>query len=516
MKSNQTVMLMILDGWGYRSESSCNAIAQAKTPFLDYLFKTYPHTLLKCSGNAVGLPDGVMGNSEVGHLNIGAGRVVLQDMMRIDAAIKDNSLQNNPTFTELISNIKQSGGRLHLMGLLSDGAVHSHINHLFALILMAKSQHIPVRIHPIMDGRDTPPDSGLSYLNQLAQFIEKHNWGQIASICGRFYAMDRDKRWERIARAYDMYTSVQERTESDAIQAIQKSYDHGETDEFVLPTCMNSSNGPDDNILKDGDGVLFFNFRADRAREITAALTQDGFDFFERKCRPKLVGYVCMTQYDSHLDLPVAFPPIQLKHIFGQVISRAGYRQLRIAETEKYAHVTYFFNGGEELAFENEDRKLIPSPREVETYDQKPEMSAGQVSQAVQEALSSKAYDVIVLNFANLDMVGHTGIMDAAIKAVETVDACVKDVVEKLLSMGGFALITADHGNAELMCDTNGKPLTAHTTLPVPLVLVKKDICATLRSDGVIGDIAPTLLQLMGIDQPKEMTGKSLLNRNQT
>jgi 2,3-bisphosphoglycerate-independent phosphoglycerate mutase len=511
MKSNQTVMLIILDGWGYRQESSCNAIAQAKTPYLDHLFKTYSHTLLKCSGYAVGLPDGVMGNSEVGHLNIGAGRVVFQDMLRIDAAIENNTLQTNPAFTELIAKLKQTGGRMHLMGLLSDGAVHSHINHLFALILIAKSHDIPVRIHAIMDGRDTPPDSGLSYLKQLDKFINENNWGQIATICGRFYAMDRDKRWERITRAYNMYTSVPEQTEPDAITAIQKSYAHGETDEFVLPTCLDSANGPDDNILKDNDGVIFFNFRADRAREITSALTQEQFDFFERKQRPALAGFVCMTQYDSHLDLPVAFPPIQLKQIFGQIISQAGYRQLRIAETEKYAHVTYFFNGGEEVAFENEDRKLIPSPREVETYDQKPEMSAREVAQAVQDALSSKTYDVIVLNFANLDMVGHTGIMDAAIKAVETVDSCVKEVVEKLLSMGGFALITADHGNAELMCDQNGKPHTAHTTLPVPLILVKNDKAYKLRSDGVIGDIAPTLLALMGIEKPEEMTGTSLL-----
>jgi len=511
MKSNQTVMLMILDGWGYRSESSYNAIAQAKTPYLDHLFNTYPHTLVKCSGKAVGLPEGVMGNSEVGHLNIGAGRVVLQDMLRIDAAIEDNTLQANLAFTELEAKLKQTGGRLHLMGLLSDGAVHSHIEHLFALILMAKSQDIPVRIHAIMDGRDTPPDSGLSYLKQLDSFIKQEKWGQISSICGRFYAMDRDKRWERIARAYAMYTSVQAPLENDVINAIQKSYAHGETDEFVLPTGIDSANGPDDNILKDGDGVIFFNFRADRAREITAALTQDQFDFFERTHRPKLAGYVCMTQYDSSLNLPVAFPPIKLNQIFAQVISQAGYRQLRIAETEKYAHVTYFFNGGEEVAFKNEDRKLIPSPREVETYDQKPEMSAKEVSQVAQDALSSEAYDVIILNFANLDMVGHTGIIDAAIKAVETVDSCVKEVVEKLLSMDGFALITADHGNAELMGDQNGKPHTAHTTLPVPLILVKKGTDIKFRSDGVIGDIAPTILEMMHIEKPEEMTGASLI-----
>jgi 2,3-bisphosphoglycerate-independent phosphoglycerate mutase len=513
MKSKQTAMLIILDGWGYRQESKCNAIAQANTPYLDYLFKTYPHTLLKCSGNAVGLPDGVMGNSEVGHLNIGAGRVVLQDMLRIDAAIEKNTLQTNTAFTELISKIKQTGGRLHLMGLLSDGAVHSHINHLFALILMAKSHEISVRIHAIMDGRDTPPDSGLLYLNKLKTFIDQNKWGQIASICGRFYAMDRDKRWDRISRAYDMYTDVQKNRVSDPVEAIKQSYDQGKTDEFVLPTSMNSSNSPDDNILKDGDGVIFFNFRADRAREITAALTQDQFDFFERNHQPKLAGYVCMTQYDSHLDLPVAFPPIQLKQIFGEIISKAGYHQLRIAETEKYAHVTYFFNGGEETAFENEDRKLIPSPREVETYDQKPEMSAIEVAQAVQEALSSEKYDVIILNFANLDMVGHTGIMDAAIKAAETVDSCVKEVIEKLLSMGGYALITADHGNAERMCDQNGKPHTAHTTLPVPLIMVKKDVDVTFRADGVIGDIAPTLLELIGIEQPEEMSGASLFKK---
>jgi len=511
MKNKQTVMLIILDGWGYRQESSCNAVAQAKTPYLDYLFETYPHTLLKCSGHAVGLPDGVMGNSEVGHLNIGAGRVVLQDMLRIDAAIEKNTLQTLSAFTELISKIKHTGGRMHLMGLLSDGAVHSHINHLFALIRMAKSHNIPVRVHAIMDGRDTPPDSGLSYLNQLCAFIDKNKWGQVASICGRFYAMDRDKRWDRISRAYDMYTNVQQHRQSDPIDAIKDSYRHGKTDEFVLPTCMDSANGPDDNILQDGDGVIFFNFRADRAREITAALTQDQFDAFERKNQPKLAGYVCMTQYDSHLNLPVAFPPIQLKKIFGEVISKAGYRQLRIAETEKYAHVTYFFNGGEEAAFENEDRKLIPSPREVETYDQKPEMSAKAVAQAVQEAISSEQYDVIILNFANLDMVGHTGIMDAAIKAAETVDACVKEVLETLLSMGGFAMITADHGNAELMCDQEGKPHTAHTTLPVPCIMVKKGDDVNFRNDGVIGDIAPTLLELMGIEKPEEMSGTSLL-----
>jgi len=511
MLSNQTIMLMILDGWGFRKESRCNAIAQAKTPFLDHLFETYPHTYLKCSGEAVGLPDGVMGNSEVGHLNIGAGRVVLQDMLRIDDAIKSESLDTNPAFQQLISDIAQRNGGLHLMGLLSDGAVHSHINHLFALIRMAKKHQLPVRIHAIMDGRDTPPDSGKEYLNQLQSFIQKTEWGQISTICGRFYAMDRDKRWERIERAYKLYTQGEGVRETSVTQAIQNAYDRGETDEFIQPICLASSGDPTDSILGDGDGVIFFNFRADRAREITTALSEKVFTFFERKTIVDFAGYVCMTQYDQNLDLPIAFPPYRLKNIFAEVISSEGYRQLRIAETEKYAHVTYFFNGGEENAFKNEDRKLIASPREVETYDEKPEMSAYQVTEDVLNILEDKKYDIIILNFANLDMVGHTGIMDAAVKAVETVDACVEKIIKKLLSQNGFALITADHGNAEQMCDENGKPHTAHTTQPVPLILVKDDISDRLRDDGIIGDIAPTLLELMRLKQPVEMSGNSLL-----
>ncbi|ETR71565.1 MAG: 2,3-bisphosphoglycerate-independent phosphoglycerate mutase [Candidatus Magnetoglobus multicellularis str. Araruama] len=511
MKSNQPIMLIILDGWGHRIQSVCNAVAQADTPFLDHLFETYPHTLLTCSGKAVGLPEGVMGNSEVGHLNIGAGRVVLQDMLRIDSAIESNTFKDNPAFIDLIAKIKASQGCLHLMGLLSDGAVHSHINHLFALIQMAKQHDVPVNIHAIMDGRDTPPDSGERYLNQLNEFLTKTGWGKIASICGRFYAMDRDKRWERIARAYALYTSGEGIQSSDVMAAIKESYDRGETDEFVQPISIGSLDDNNDNILRDNDGVIFFNFRADRAREITSAITQKQFDYCKRDRVPHLAGYVCMTQYDINLKLPIAFPPLKLQNIFGEVISRAGYRQLRIAETEKYAHVTYFFNGGEEIAFENEDRTLIPSPREIETYDQKPEMSAYKVTQAVLEALSSRMYDVIVLNYANLDMVGHTGKMDAALKAVKAVDTCVNKVIQQLLAMDGIALITADHGNAEKMCDKNGKPHTAHTTQPVPLILIKRNADIRLRSDGIIGDIAPTLLELMAIEKPKEMSGHSLL-----
>ncbi|MBF0449872.1 MAG: 2,3-bisphosphoglycerate-independent phosphoglycerate mutase [Candidatus Magnetomorum sp.] len=510
-KSNQTVMLMILDGWGFSSETTGNAIAQAKTPYLDQLFQTYPYTYLKCSGKAVGLPEGVMGNSEVGHLNIGAGRVVLQDMLRVDSAIESGKLQTNPAFSDLIDTIQQNKGRLHLMGLLSDGSVHSHINHLFALMDMAKTKKVPLRIHAIMDGRDTPPDSGQTYIKQLQSYIDKISWGQIATICGRFYAMDRDKRWERISRAYALYTSGEGVAEAHPCQAIKNAYTRGETDEFIQPILLSSANGQNDNHLCDGDGVIFFNFRADRAREITQALTDDQFNMFERHQKPRLSGYVCMTQYDENFDMPSAFSSIQLQKILGEIISLAGYRQLRIAETEKYAHVTYFFNGGEEKAFENEDRKLIPSPRDVETYDQKPEMSAFQVTETVLSALESNIYDVIVLNFANLDMVGHTGMMDAAIKAVETIDTCVEKVIQKLLALGGFALITADHGNAEKMCDPTGKPHTAHTTNPVPLVLVKKTSPVKLRSEGVIGDIAPTLIELMGLEQPHEMTGRSLL-----
>lgn len=506
-------MLIILDGWGLAQPNQCNAVTTAKTPFLDQLFKTYPHTQLKCSGKAVGLPEGVMGNSEVGHLNIGAGRVVLQDMLRIDKAIESNTFKNKPAFSNLIKSIKENQGKLHLIGLLSDGAVHSHINHLFALIDMAKQNDIPLRIHAIMDGRDTPPDSGQKYIKQLQTYMNDHSWGQIATICGRFYAMDRDKRWERVARAYAMYTSGEGIGETDPLQAIENAYSKGETDEFVQPIVLQSVNGLTDNILCNGDGIIFFNFRADRAREITQALTDSEFDLFERKQRPNLSGYVCMTQYDETFELPSAFPPIQLKKILGEILALAGYRQLRIAETEKYAHVTYFFNGGEEKAFENEDRKLISSPRDIETYDQKPEMSALEVTEAVLSALESSTYDVIVLNFANLDMVGHTGILNAALKAVETIDNCVEQVIQKLLSQEGIALITADHGNAEKMCDQSGKPHTAHTTNPVPFVLVKKECQSSLRSDGVIGDIAPTLLELLEIEQPVEMTGQSLLIR---
>jgi len=506
-------MLIILDGWGIASANNCNAVYQAKTPFLDKLFQTYPHTHLKCSGKAVGLPEGVMGNSEVGHLNIGAGRVVLQDMLRIDESIESGSFYSNPAFSNLFDQIQQTKGRLHLMGLLSDGAVHSHMNHLFALMDLAKKKDIPVRIHAILDGRDTPPDSGQIYINQLQDYIHQISWGQISTICGRFYAMDRDKRWERISRAYALYTSGEGTFETDPFQAIKNAYSRGETDEFVQPIILKSDGGSDDNYICDGDGVIFFNFRADRAREITQTLTDKDFDIFERKHFPHLSGYVCMTQYDEKFHMPTAFPPIQLKKLLGEVLSHSGYSQLRIAETEKYAHVTYFFNGGEEKAFENEDRKLIPSPREVETYDQKPEMSAFKVKDDVISAIESSKYNVIVLNFANLDMVGHTGIMNAAIKAVETVDTCLENVIQKLLSMDGFALITADHGNAEKMCDESGKPHTAHTTNPVPLVLVQKDCQFSLRSDGVIGDIAPTLLELLGIEQPVEMTGKSLLSK---
>ena len=513
MKSNQTTMLIILDGWGFSSKTNCNAIALSNTPFIDSLLKKYPTTILKCSGKAVGLPNGIMGNSEVGHLNIGAGRVVLQDMLRIDTSIESGTFQKKPAFLNLLKEIKQKNGRLHLMGLLSDGAVHSHINHLFALIQMAKSTSVPVRIHAIMDGRDTPPDSGISYINQLQNYLDNISWGQISTICGRFYAMDRDKRWDRISRAYNLYTKGEGISETNPFDAIQKSYNRGEADEFIQPIYINPGNEQNDNHLCDNDGIIFYNFRADRAREITESLTGKNFDSFERHKLPKLSGYVCMTQYDENFDIPSAFPPIHLKNIFGEVISRAGYRQLRIAETEKYAHVTYFFNGGEEKAFENEDRKLIPSPRDVETYDQKPQMSASQVTEAVLEALESKKYDIIILNYANLDMVGHTGIMDAAIKAAETIDKNVEKVITKLIKINGTALITADHGNAEKMCDSSGKPHTAHTTNPVPLILVKNPVNITLKKEGGIGDIAPTILELIGLEQPEEMTGHSLIEK---
>jgi len=515
MEPPRPCMLMILDGWGINPRSEQSAVAQAETPNLDKLMQGYAHTSLKCWGRAVGLPEGIMGNSEVGHLNIGAGRVVYQELLRIDMAIESGEFFKNPVLCQIMETTRTDGAALHLMGLLSDGGVHSQLSHLLALLDMARRLGLSkVFVHAILDGRDTPPDSGAGYVARLQAHIDKHGFGKIATICGRYYAMDRDKRWDRTERAFRLYTRGEGVREDDPAAAVQNAYARGETDEFVQPVVI--VDGGEAARIEDGDGVIFFNFRADRARQITRAFTDPEFVEFPRDPLPSIAGWVCMTLYDETFDLPVAFSPQHLDRILGQVLSERGFAQLRIAETEKYAHVTYFFNGGEETPFEGEDRRLIPSPRDVPTYDHKPEMSAHEVTDEVLSRIESAKYDVIVLNFANMDMVGHTGVFAAAIEACQTVDACVGRIVSRVQKRGGAVLVTADHGNADQMVDDNGKPHTAHTLHEVPFILVddrRKD--AKLRDDGALADIAPTLLELLGIEQPEEMTGRSLIDQGE-
>ncbi|MDD2390739.1 MAG: 2,3-bisphosphoglycerate-independent phosphoglycerate mutase, partial [Desulfobacterales bacterium] len=469
MTDRAPVMLMILDGWGISPLEKGNAVFRANTPFLDMLKAQYPHTHLLCSGESVGLPEGVMGNSEVGHLNIGAGRIVYQDLLRINVSIREGTFYQNDAFNRVISRVKERQSTLHLMGLVSDGGVHSHLDHLFALLDLIRTKGITrVYVHAIMDGRDTAPDSGIGYIRELQKYMSRNRFGTIATICGRFYAMDRDRRWDRVEKAYRLYTQGTGIRETDPVEAIAHAYTENETDEFIRPVVMTDHEGTPVRPVSDEDGLIFFNFRADRAREISRAFTEKQFSGFDRNCLPKLCDFVCMTRYDETLDLPVAFPPFRMKNTLAEVISNRGLKQLRIAETEKYAHVTYFFNGGEEQNFPGEQRCLIPSPREVETYDLKPEMSAESVKNEVISRLQTGEYDLIVVNFANMDMVGHTGILDAAVKACETMDNCVREIVPRLLALGGAAIITADHGNAEMMTDTDGHPHTAHTCNPVP------------------------------------------------
>ncbi len=509
-------LLMILDGWGIGSAGESNAVRLARTPFLDKLAASYPTTQLQCAGLAVGLPEGIMGNSEVGHLNIGAGRIVYQDLLRIDRTIADGSFSRNEVLTTVMSAVGERGSALHLLGLVSDGGVHSQLDHLLALVDMACQKGLErVFIHAILDGRDTPPDSGVGYLTRLRKHLEAIGCGKIATVCGRYYAMDRDSRWERIEKAYRLYVQGEGRTVRDPIAAVTDSYLREESDEFVRPIVVTDANHAPLTMVAEGDGVIFFNFRADRAREITRAFTVPDFDGFHREVVPNLCGYVCMTRYDEKLTLPVAYPPVHLTGLLGEVISLKGLRQLRIAETEKYAHVTYFFNGGEEKPFRFEDRCLIPSPREVTTYDLKPEMSAAEVTAALIERLTSNSYDLIVLNFANMDMVGHTGILGAAVKACETVDRCVRQIVERVTGLGGIAMITADHGNSEKMIDERGGAHTAHTLNPVPFILVDDSRRDAGLRPGVLADIAPTILHIMGVEKPPQMTGTSLLVRSQ-
>ncbi|MEZ4599795.1 MAG: 2,3-bisphosphoglycerate-independent phosphoglycerate mutase [Syntrophotaleaceae bacterium] len=510
-RPRRPLVLMILDGWGINSSCEGNAVCLARTPRLDELFEKYPSTRLAVSGRDVGLPDGQMGNSEVGHLNIGAGRIVYQDLTRISRSIETGDFFTNPVLTGAMSSIRAAAGKLHLMGLLSDGGVHSHISHLYALVDLARREGIQeICIHAFLDGRDTPPQSGAGYLADLEKNLAAMGTGRVATVIGRFYAMDRDNRWDRVEQAYQALTEGVGSIRGTSAEAISLAYEAGQTDEFVEP-CIISAGDPSGRV-DDGDGIIFFNFRADRAREITRAFTQKDFSGFRRNKVPDLAAYVCLTEYDATFDLPVAYPPESYRNILGQVIAEAGLRQLRIAETEKYAHVTFFFNGGSEIPFAGEDRVLIPSPQEVKTYDLKPSMSAPEVAEEMVQRVESGLYDLIVLNFANPDMVGHSGNLGAAVAAMEAVDNCVGGVVEAVLGAGGALLITADHGNCEQMVDSAGRPHTAHTANPVPLILVDPGRTGSRLREGILADIAPTILDLMGLAQPAEMTGHSLLD----
>lgn len=508
--NDKLTMLMILDGFGVNENENGNAIKLAKTPNIDKLMKTCPTTVIHTSGMEVGLPDGQMGNSEVGHTNIGAGRIVYQDLTRITKSIQDGDFFSIPEFVEAIENCKKHHSKLHIMGLLSDGGVHSHIRHLFALLELAKRKDFEdVYVHCFLDGRDTPPASGESYIIKLEEKMKEKGIGKIATISGRFYSMDRDKRWQRVQKAYDALVNGKGNTASTAISAIEASYQKEVFDEFVEPTIICSGEEPIAKI-ENNDSVIFYNFRPDRAREITRTLVDPEFNEFETKKMD--LYYVCFSQYDETLpNVKIAFKPEELKNTLGEYISKNGLTQLRIAETEKYAHVTFFFNGGEEKQYPGEDRILVPSPK-VETYDMQPEMSAEEVTEKVVEAIQSDKYNVIILNYANPDMVGHTGSLKAAIKAVETIDGCVQKVVDAIKEKNGALIITADHGNAEQMIDyKTGEPHTAHTTNPVPLMLVGIDDIKL--KEGKLADLAPTMLDILGLEKPEEMTGESLIEK---
>ncbi|MEX2473846.1 2,3-bisphosphoglycerate-independent phosphoglycerate mutase [Marinobacter sp.] len=504
--------LIILDGWGHRDPADDNAISNANTPFWDTLWQQQPKTLINTSGMFVGLPQGQMGNSEVGHMNLGAGRVVYQSLTRIDKDVEDGTFATNPTLCAAIDKAVSSGRAVHLMGLLSPGGVHCHENHILAAAEMAANRGAKeVYIHAFLDGRDMPPRSARPSLEKAAAKLKSLGVGRIASIVGRYYAMDRDNRWDRVKAAYNLMTLGEaEFTASDPVSALEQAYERGDNDEFVKATRIHSAGEPEGTI-NDGDTVLFMNFRADRAREITRTFVDKGFDGFDRRKHPELADFVMLTEYAADIKTACAYPPEQLANGLGEYVSNLGKTQLRISETEKYAHVTFFFNGGLETPFTGEDRILVPSPK-VATYDLQPEMSAPEVTDKLVEAIKSGKYDLVICNYANGDMVGHTGKLDAAIKAAECLDACVKRVVEALDEVGGEALITADHGNCEQMTDPNsGQVHTAHTIGPVPLVYTGPRQ-VSLKDDGSLSDVAPTLLALMGLDQPAEMTGHSLVD----
>ncbi|MGI6285834.1 2,3-bisphosphoglycerate-independent phosphoglycerate mutase [Neomoorella humiferrea] len=510
MNNNRPLMLMILDGFGLGHPGEGNAITRGNLPNYRRLIHTYPHTRLKASGEAVGLPAGQMGNSEVGHLNIGAGRIVYQELTRISKAIKDGTFFTNEVLLKAVRGAKERGGALHLMGLVSDGGVHSHLEHLYALLELAQREGMErVYIHAFLDGRDVPPASAAGYLRQVEEECRRRGIGAIATIMGRYYAMDRDRRWERTEKAYRALVVGEGQQFPSAATAIQASYDRDVTDEFVEPSVITRLGQPVARIC-NGDSVIFFNFRADRARQLTRAFVDRDFEPFARPGGRLEIDFVCLTQYDVTIPAPVAFPPQVLTNVLGEVIANNGLKQLRIAETEKYAHVTFFFNGGVEEPFPGEDRLLIPSPK-VATYDQKPSMSAREVTDAVLERLDK--YDFIVLNFANPDMVGHTGDLNAAIAAVETVDECLGRIAAAMEERRAPLLVTADHGNAEEMLEPNGEPHTAHTSNLVPFILVDAGYRDAALREGALEDVAPTVLDILGLPQPAEMTGKSLIER---
>jgi len=514
MAEHTPVMLMILDGWGEGASTPTNAVLQANTPNMDAFAATFSKTVLTAHNGAVGLPEGQMGNSEVGHLNIGAGRVVYQDFTRINLAVKTGEIETNSALVELAKQTSAADKAVHLLGLVSDGGVHSHIDHLIALVRVLKNRGVDkIYIHCFMDGRDTPPKSGKSYIESLQSTLQQMGAGTIATITGRYYAMDRDNRWDRVSLAWQALVDGKGTMCADSPSAaVEQAYVNGMTDEFIRPVVM-TSDGMPVKTIEDRDSVLFFNFRADRARQLTHALTDKNFDGFVCERRPQLGQFVTCTRYEKDFDFPVLFPPVSLERILGEEISRNGLRQLRIAETEKYAHVTYFFNGGREKPFAGEDRVLIDSPKEVATYDLKPQMSAFEVTAALKTRIHENDYNLIVLNFANADMVGHSGKFDAAVKACEAVDVCLGELVGLFTRKGGIVMITADHGNADIMFDeATQTPYTAHTLNPVPFLLIGNDfIGRKLRPGGALKDIAPTILSLMGLEKPGEMDGESLL-----
>ncbi len=512
--SKKPVVLMVLDGYGISEKTEGNAIALADTPVMDKLMAECPYVKGNASGEAVGLPEGQMGNSEVGHMNIGAGRIIYQELTRITKAIKDGDFFENKEMLDAIDNCRKNNSDLHLWGLLSDGGVHSHNTHLYAILELCKRQNFDrVYIHPFFDGRDTAPASGKGFLEELIAKTKEIGVGKVASLSGRYYAMDRDNRWDRVELAYKSLVTGEGVQAEDPVAAIQESYDKEVYDEFILPTVI-VENGKPVSLVKANDSVIFFNFRPDRAREITRAFCTDDFDGFERPNGRMPLVYVCFKDYDESIpNKEVAFKKEDIKNTFGEYLATNGLKQLRTAETEKYAHVTFFFNGGVEEPNKDEDRILVKSPK-VATYDLQPEMSAPEVSKNLNEAILGGKYDVIIINFANPDMVGHTGVIPAAIKAVETVDKCVGTAVEAVKKVDGVLFICADHGNAEQMINyETGAPHTAHTTNPVPFILYNYDECKALREGGCLADIAPTLLEILGLPQPAEMTGKSLIIR---